>query len=472
MDESVEALVAALNRGEDWEAALFEEACRLAREWASRLFTAVDEALAEQEGRALRVEGSRTRRILTRLGPIQVRRRLYRDGARRRFLLDEAMGWERGKVLSPSLQALALQLVAELSYRKAAQFLDGLVSQSIGRMTLHRLVQTVGKRASEQEEATRHAVYEADQAAPRGPIAADPLFLEGDGVSIALQREAERRTEVKVAMAYAGSQKLSVDRHGTTRRALTGKVSFASLEPPVPFWEKAWLQIGARYDTQRTSQMILNGDGAAWVRRGLVGHRGLFQLDRFHLARELCRVLGPSGMPVFHALCTGDDPTAKALLAEAWDQVGTDPTRAGELLGLEHYLSTNHDGLVDWYRRVDPPPVDPVPMGAMEANIDKPFATRFKRRGMSWTRTGAHHLAKVLQLRANGDLQGACRRPVHVPPLSVSPVRRASAASVAPSKTAPSEPPFQATLVPRWGPHAARPWVRILCELTREPTIR
>ncbi len=471
MEESVEVLVAALNRGEDWEVALFEEVCRLAREWASRLFELLDEALLEREGAALRIEAYRSRVILTRVGPIQVRRRLYRDGSRRRFLLDEVMGWDRNKVLSPSLQTLALGLGAELSYRKAAEVLSQLVAQSVGRMSLHRLVQTVGGRASEQEAALREGVYEAGQSAPRGMAQADPLFLEADGVSIALQREDERRTEVKVAIAYAGSEKLSVDRHGQVRRALTGKVSYAGLEPPKPFWQSAWLAIGAKYDTRKTSQVILNGDGASWIRGGLAGRRGLFQLDRFHLARELRRVLGAPGMAVFHALRTGDDPEARALLTGVWQEAIGDPSRCDDLLALEGYLSTNHDGLVDWYRRVNPAPQGPVPMGAMEANIDKPYATRFKRRGMSWTKTGAHRLAKVLQLRANGEPERLCRRPVRIAPPAVSPPHRASAASTAPRHTGLSEPAFQATIVARWGPHAARPWVRILCELASEPTI-
>ena len=45
MDESVGVLVSALNAGEDWEAALFEDVCRRAREGMSRLFEAVDDAL-------------------------------------------------------------------------------------------------------------------------------------------------------------------------------------------------------------------------------------------------------------------------------------------------------------------------------------------------------------------------------------------------------------------------------------------
>lgn len=84
---------------------------------------------------------------------------------------------------------------------------------------------------------------------------------------------------------------------------------------------------------------------------------------------------------------------------------------------------------------------------------------------------GAHHLPKVLQLRANGDLDRACRRPLPTPPLGLSP-GRGSAASVAPRRTGVGEPPFQPTIPARFGRDAARPWVEALCWLASEPTIR
>ena len=42
-------------------------------------------------------------------------------------------------------------------------------------------------------------------------------------------------------------------------------------------------------------------------------------------------------------------------------------------------------------------------MGAIEGNIDKILANRFKKRGMSWSPSGALNLAKVGQLIINDD---------------------------------------------------------------------
>jgi Uncharacterised protein family (UPF0236) len=223
-----------------------------------------------------------------------------------------------------------------------------------------------------------------------------------------------------------------------------------------PSWERSWLQIAARYDLAHTNQVVVGGDGAHWIRGGLEGVTGgLFQLDRFHLARELRRVLGPTGMVAFQAARAGDAVELKRLLGEAWQAAGTDPRRHEELLQLEHYLSANHDGLTDWYRRVDPGEAEPVHPGAMEANMDKPYAQRFKKRGMSWTTTGAHHLAKVIELQENGELEataGGVLRPKCSSGCAPHPLRRRRR-----GRACPAAPPFQATFAPRWVPTRAVP---------------
>lgn len=474
MDESVaNDLLSVLRAGEDWESVVFEAACAGAREAAVQLLSLIDEALYERRDPGWRVEGYRARIVLTRMGPVPVRRRLYRvpGGTRRRFLLDEAMGWTRGRVLSTSLQAIVLKLVTAMPYRKAADLLGQLVSQSVGRMTLHRLVQGLGEQVDREQEAVRTAVYEQGQQPPSGAEQAERLFVEADGLSIALQRESKRRGELKRMVASSGRTNLGTDKHGRRRRALTGKVSYGGIEPADAFWERSWLQVATHYDLAHTAQVVVGGDGAEWIRGGLAGVTGgLFQLDRFHLARELRRVLGPTGMVAFQAARAGDDAELKRLLGEAWQEAGDDERRHEELLQLEHYLSANHDALADWYRRVDPGSTEPVRLGAIEANMDKPYAQRFKKRGMSWTTKGAHHLAKVIDLQENGELEATCRR--RAQPQVLQRLRSASAATTAPRSSMPSGPPFQATFAPRWGPHASRPWVRIWRQIIDGPPMR
>ena len=42
--------------------------------------------------------------------------------------------------------------------------------------------------------------------------------------------------------------------------------------------------------------------------------------------------------------------------------------------------------------------------GAIESNVDKLAADRFKKRGMSWRPSGADHMCQIIELRENGEL--------------------------------------------------------------------
>jgi len=69
---------------------------------------------------------------------------------------------------------------------------------------------------------------------------------------------------------------------------------------------------------------------------------------------------------------------------------------------LMTYLINNTEGIHALDRlQEEGLPVDT--MGAIEGNIDKILANRFKKRGMSWSLAGALNLAKVGQLIINDD---------------------------------------------------------------------
>ena len=44
-------------------------------------------------------------------------------------------------------------------------------------------------------------------------------------------------------------------------------------------------------------------------------------------------------------------------------------------------------------------------MGAMESNIDKVLANRFKKQGMRWSKDGARNLAKIIIADRNNELE-------------------------------------------------------------------
>ena len=67
---------------------------------------------------------------------------------------------------------------------------------------------------------------------------------------------------------------------------------------------------------------------------------------------------------------------------------------------------------IDWRKNVESIviPEGCRGLGCMESNEDKLFAERMKKKGMSWTKTGAKRMGKAIQLLANGDLVDLCGR--------------------------------------------------------------
>lgn len=477
MEDSVaarSALLGAVADGEDWEAVLFDGACRAAQEQAVQLLEALDELLAQQRPAGLSKQARRQRTVLTRFGPVSVHRWVYREQAtgRARCLLDEQVGWTKRRALSPGLAHLTTELASEHSYRQAVRLLEKLVPQSLSKNTAHRLVGEVGQRQQGEEQAQAQALDEAQASAAASEV--QRLFVEADGLVVPLQRERERRAEIKAAAAYRGTRRVGIDRHGRVRRETIGAVCYTGLEPAQAFWERAWLQFGQRYRLDSVQQVILGGDGAGWVRVALdvVGpdQEGVFQLDRFHLARALRRGLGARAGPALDALRQENLARLRAYLDQALADTPHGEQRRA-LQALLGYLVANADGLLRWTTQLGVSADAEPRLGSMETRIDKLLAVRLCKRGMSWSRRGLAAMGKARQLRANGQLSSQLFRSSRCSALPGRVDRRHCPARLLPDQAPCQAPPFQARLAPRWGPHASRPWVRALTRLTRGPTI-
>jgi hypothetical protein len=78
------------------------------------------------------------------------------------------------------------------------------------------------------------------------------------------------------------------------------------------------------------------------------------------------------------------------------------PEYQKDIEGLMHYIYDNQEGLnaVDRLREQGLPVED---LGAVEGNIDKTLANRFKKRGMRWSIPRALSLAKVGEKTVNNE---------------------------------------------------------------------
>jgi len=455
--ESIEELVTKL-KGDvgRWEEEILNWAYELAQSVAKALLEKVDEELMKGREEGLKAEGLKERWVTTLFGDVRVRRRLYRDSlGNYRFLLDEAIGLRKRSQASPKVEELATFLASYVpSFEKCERLLRALLPHGISHTTIHRLVGRVVDPYVEEEEKELAEVFE-DGVIPESEGRVVPyLMVEADGASIALQREEERRTEVKVGIAYEGWQAIGNDRY-----ELEEKTSYAGIMSGERFWEGFSLALAKKYDLTQVGQVIVGSDGAEWAKEGVDYLGGIFQLDRFHLLRALRRGVREELVgEVYQACITGDVARADNLLRQA--QEGARGESARRIAQLRGYLLNNSPGLRDYRLEVG---YDGLRgLGAIESNIDKLVAVRMKKRGMSWTKRGANRMVRLINLRERGELH------LWVNHRNKRDVSHSMAVSV---KVAPEkkkcgeghcEAWLEAELPALYGLHANRPWAQTL----------
>ena len=120
--EAAEAARTVRDAGADWEAAAFAAGCRYARALAGEALAALEARLHAARPGGYAVEGWRERWLVTRMGELRVRRRLYRapDG-RAHFLLDEHLGWPPRRAATPDVAALLVAWATRVPYRVAVR---------------------------------------------------------------------------------------------------------------------------------------------------------------------------------------------------------------------------------------------------------------------------------------------------------------------------------------------------------------
>uniref|UniRef100_UPI00257FB6D0 UPF0236 family transposase-like protein n=1 Tax=Candidatus Solincola tengchongensis TaxID=2900693 RepID=UPI00257FB6D0 len=118
---------------EEIEERVAELVFELGRAMLKAFFEHLDQELMRRREKGLRNIGMRERAVLTRFGMIKVRRRYYRDReGKHRFLLDEALGFEKGSLAAtPAVEQEALEMCSETSFRRAGKHLSFFLSEEV-----------------------------------------------------------------------------------------------------------------------------------------------------------------------------------------------------------------------------------------------------------------------------------------------------------------------------------------------------
>ncbi len=391
-----------------------------------------------------------------------MQRRQYRDGGGRcRYLLDELMGMDRYWHTTASVQETVLELATAMPYRRSAEVLRKASGIDLPHQTVWRLVARAADPYLEEADRKVKWFLETGEIPEGEGKQVARLLVEADGVMLSLQREKERKAEVKVGIAYEGWARVGKDRYRTVN-----KTAFAAVAGGEAFWAGMSLKLQEKYDLSRVGDTIVGGDGARWVKEGASYVNGRFQLDRYHLNRELCAALGPDKETrgkVWQACERGNVEAALLILTDAMRKAKGE--QAQRIAKVYHYLEENSSGLEDYRLRLGEAGMELRRTGAMEGNVDKLVVRRMKNQGMSWTLTGIRRLLCVRFLVLEGKLtswlQNGNRQEVRV-----TIPRKQIHRVVHRVLIQDSSDWLKVELPALHGPHASRPWARVLKALS------
>ena len=357
---------------------------------------AIDDRIAEKLPRGWQNVGTEERWIVSSIGALRYRRRVYLDeNKQRRKPLDEILRVERYGRVSERVQEMGSSLACMGTYRLAASQLSWLIKTPISHSAVQRMVWTTGNRIADGEEAERRQVFESGGQVESGKVKAPVLYGESDGVWVHLQREKHKSAEVRVAILSTGRKQIGKDRY-----RLENKRCITAIGLNAEMWQEQIVrEAHLTYDLSQTQLLISGGDGNQWVRQSFdrMDIQQEFVLDRFHLHRAARRAFQDRA-EAKHMVTRLRREGFAAVNDELRKQIEqAEGKKKDKLTDFYKYVCHHQDGLLDLEQRRF---TFPASLGGIEGNVDKLVVHRMKGRGCSWRLPG---LRAMLALCRNSD---------------------------------------------------------------------
>lgn len=344
-----------------------------------------DERLFVDKPEGWRVKDARPRSILTEFGEVTFTRRIYTDeSGDRRTYTDEILALRPRKRLSPgAFEALAL-FGAEIPYERAAAVLFRHCTDRVSSMTTMGVLRETGDLLEERAERGRRDLFDHGLL-PAASRESEELFVEADGVWVALQGDKRHNIEVKALVAYEGKQ--AGERIGVVHHACVGG--------PKRFWEEGVAHVAGHYSLSSLKRCYTGSDGEGWcsgLSEHLHGPEIIHKLDPWHVNRAIKAAFPKpeDAAPLLGLLGSKRIDELLEELASRRDAGPCDRTKVRRLIG---YISKNRSSIE----------ASAPGMGTMEGTNAHLYAARMKVWGGAWSREGASDMARIRATLASGE---------------------------------------------------------------------
>jgi len=471
------------------EQMVFDITQRIGRKALEKTLGDIDDTLRvnRPEG-SLENTGKRVKHFLTRLGDIRYEHTRYinKITGKSRYLLEEKLKIAKNQRIS-LLRAKIEMLIASLTtYRATEKDVELLTGYKRSHESIRQSVIKESERIIAHQEDSiekiRRLEDKEDDAISPAPIAymeTDSVFIRRQrsrkrskrhrGIRTEFRRRKRRSIEVKLAIGYTDKVKRYESGHGKSLR-LKDKFTYTGIESGSLFMEKLSLIAEKKLSLSRVKALIFGGDGGAYISNGIRDYfvNAVYILSKFHIKRNVKRALPakPKAQAMINELIKKDSIDKALRLIMRLSIRAKDRIEKYQLKELYTYIHQNREG-INPVRRIQDKAIRDVikGAGAMESNVDKFVAHRFKKRGMSWSEKGALGLLKVKETIANGEwdswwLEGRDER-IEIRP---EPLKQLTAKSFW-KKEKDTLPLLEAAIPALQGPDRHEPWAKVLKEL-------
>lgn len=409
------------------EQAVFDITQTLGQKVLEDALTDIDKHLRDTRPKGELINtGKRPKYFLTRLGDIRYMRTRYIDKATKkaRYLLEEHLGIKKNQRISLIRAKIEMFIASISTYRGTQKDVELLTGYRRSHEAIRQSVikEAEGIIAYEKQAIDKTMRFEGDREGC--PVDSSGIvYMETDSAFIRLQRRRKRQSrtyrlkikrsrkrksiEVKLGIGYTDK----VRRYNTGRGSslkLKDKFTYTAVENGPAFMENLSLIAENKLRLSRAKALIFGGDGGAYITAGIKDcfPGAIYVLSKFHLKRNIKRALFqmPDMQLKVNNLIKKDRIDKALLTLKRMIVLTKDRKKKKSLTDLYVYIDQNRQGINPIRRIEDKTIRDQIKgSGAMESNVDKFIAHRFKKRGMSWSPKGALGLLKIKQTIANNE---------------------------------------------------------------------
>lgn len=366
-------------------------------------------------GRRAEFMGYRTKRLVTVLSPVEVRRAYYYCEACGLGIIpkDEELDIAKSS-FSPGVRRMMGRVGAKEAFDEGRRDLEELAGVVVKTKAVERVAEGIGAQIERVGEAEREAALAGKLSGIEAPSTLY-IAVDGTGVPVVPHETEGRKGKDETGRARTREAKLGcvfiqtkLDDKGRPQRDEHSTTYVGAIEPAEQFGTRIYAE-AVRRGLKRATRIVVVGDGAPWIWNIADEHfHGAIQIvDLYHARQHLAElgkmVYGPLGTKAKDWTAGRrqqlDDGNIEELLRALKWLRPRDPAVQLKVRQAIHYFQTNAERMR--YAKFRSESLF-VGSGVVEAGCKTIIGHRLKQSGMRWTVRGAN---AIIALRSS-ELSG------------------------------------------------------------------